>query len=79
MKPSIFVKPNKPLLMRTSLINRLFFIAVVAAALFMMALRASTHPAVTSVCEKEPAVPLQAAGTQLWESLSHQFVSSVQF
>jgi hypothetical protein len=65
--------------MRTSFINRLFFVAVAAAVLFMMALRASTPPVTTSVCKKEPAVPLQAAGTQLWESLSHQFVSSVQF
>ena len=65
--------------MRTSFINRLFFVAVVAAALFMMALRASAPQTAKPVCEKEPAIPLQAAGTQLWESLSHQFVSSVQF
>ena len=64
--------------MRTT-INRLFVIAVFAAALFMLALRTASHPAPESVCEKEPAVPIQAAGTQLWESLSHQFVTSVQF
>lgn len=53
----------------------LFF--VLCAALLLIALN-SSQPSEIIICEKE--LPAETAGTQLlWESLSHQFVSTVQY
>ena len=60
--------------MSTPLPNRLLFLLLVAAALFILMLRAAPAQQI-SVCQKEAPAKINAPGSQLlWESLSRQFV-----
>ena len=62
--------------MSTPLPNRLLFLLLVAAALFILMLRAAPAQEI-SVCQEKVPAKIEAAGSLLlWESLSRQFVAA---